>query len=882
MSQNLHSIQPQPRATVPAVTEVAPIYYGILTDQGQALLATAIASGTPLPLTAMAAGDGGGQPVTPLAEMTELVNEVHRAPLNQLFVDPTAPNQIVAEMVMAEIVGGFWIRELGLFAESGELFAVCNTPDSYKPVLAEGAGRSLLTRMILIVSDTAAVELIINPDTVMASRAYVDAKLAEHAASRDHPAAIEGAQGMIQLATQAMVDEGTDHTSAVTPQTASITFARKAHSHTPQEAGAAPLEHEHEIEDVLWLQEALDEKAEVGHTHTPAEAGALPVGSYNPRADAMNNEGGTVTQFIGDLNTLTMGTYVLAKGAGSTNYPDATAGYMYVETRSIYSADALLQVAWPYEADSAVWFRNYSTNSDSWLPWVKIYDTAHKPTAADVGAMPKSGGAFDAGARVTFSGSYNGPDDVALNMGNQSIGGVHGIVFNDSSGSHDEALLWPKTGITGADPDVGDYDSFRVIDGVVYINANKMYHQGFEQPHTIGTPTELGANVDLDTIKTPGVYCQTANAEASTALHYPEANAGSLVVYQAAGPVQQYFVYNSSRVYVRAQYSTGGWTAWAKQYNTQNKPTAADVEAMPSSGIAWNDTAVAVSGSTGTIAMEAGAGGTYISIDMLYQAITFTSATRTATFPGVVRAASAPYQGDDLTNKVYVDSKTWTAAQGNADIVAGGYGQVGSYVLAWNVDGQSVFIGNTKPGSGLIPATAGERRADDHFLSGTYKCMGHVFGGGNSDDATTLWIRTDAASLFEQQFMLSELAWDNAEHDSATAIATFANSGVSLPFTASRDDVEAHGRWLFAMARDGEFGPIAEYVPPTDLEVATRDNPKTRQKELAYAIAQAQHWEMMGIPEQANAWRDYYQALYALEATPDWPQISQWPIPPEA
>ncbi|MBV7413616.1 phage tail protein [Aeromonas sp. sif2433] len=253
MSQNLHSIKPQQRATVPAVTEAAPIYYGILTDQGQALLAAAIASGTPLPLTAMAAGDGGGQPVTPLAEMTELVNEVHRAPLNQLFVDPTAPNQIVAEMVMAETVGGFWIRELGLFAESGELFAVCNTPDSYKPVLAEGAGRSLLTRMILIVSDTAAVELIINPDTVMASRAYVDAKLAEHAASRDHPAAIEGAQGMIPLATQAMVDEGIDHTSAVTPQTAGITFAR--------------LQHEHEIDDVLWLQEALDEKAEVVHQH---------------------------------------------------------------------------------------------------------------------------------------------------------------------------------------------------------------------------------------------------------------------------------------------------------------------------------------------------------------------------------------------------------------------------------------------------------------------------------------------------------------------------------------------------------------------------------------------------------------------------------------
>lgn len=246
MSQNLHSIKPQQRATVPAATEEAPIYYGLLTDLGQARLAEAIASGTPLPLTHMAVGDGAGQPVTPQPQMTALVNEVHRAPLNQLFVDPTAANQIVAEMVMTETTGGFWIRELGLYDETGALFAIANAPDSYKPLLEQGAGRALLTRMVLIVSDTAAVELIINPDTVMASRAYVDAKIAEHAASRDHPPAIEGAQGMIPLATQAMVDEGTDHTSAVTPQTAGVTFARR--------------QHEHEISDVLFLAQELDGK----------------------------------------------------------------------------------------------------------------------------------------------------------------------------------------------------------------------------------------------------------------------------------------------------------------------------------------------------------------------------------------------------------------------------------------------------------------------------------------------------------------------------------------------------------------------------------------------------------------------------------------------
>lgn len=264
-------------AKTPATTEAAPIYYGILTDQGQALLASAIASGIPLPLTQMAIGDGAGQPVTPQPEMTELVNEVHRAPLNQLFVDPTASNEIVAEMVMDETTGGFWIRELGLYDESGILFAVANAPDSYKPVLAEGAGRALLTRMVLIVSDASAVELILNPDTVMASLAYVDAKIAEHAASRNHPAAAEGAQGMIPLATPTMVAEGVDHASAVTPAGAAATFAQ--------------LQHEHEIDDVLWLQEALDEKANLGHTHTPQEAGAAPAEHAHEIADVAGLQG---------------------------------------------------------------------------------------------------------------------------------------------------------------------------------------------------------------------------------------------------------------------------------------------------------------------------------------------------------------------------------------------------------------------------------------------------------------------------------------------------------------------------------------------------------------------------------------------------------------
>lgn len=223
---------------------------------------------------------------------------------------------------------------------------------------------------------------------------------------------------------------------------------------------------------------------------------------------------------------------------------------------------------------------------------------------------------------------------------------------------------------------------------------------------------------------------------------------------------------------------------------------------------------------------------------------------------------------------------THTAAQGNADVIASGYGQVGSYALAQAVSADSMTIGATIAGSNLRPVAmdVGNWDIGGAALSGTWK----LFGDNNSGrDMMSLYVRIDAASLFEHPFMLSDMAWNNADHNSLTTTVTFIEAGETMPWTVTKDDIEAHGRWLFAMARDGEFGPIAEYVPPTDLEVATRDNPKTRQRELAYAIAQAQHWEMMGAPEQANAWRDYYQALYALEATPDWPMVELWPEAPQ-
>ncbi|WP_429035385.1 phage tail protein [Aeromonas media] len=154
------------------------IYFAIPTNAGQARIANAIALGIPLKITHMAIGDGNGQPVTPNPAQTSLAREVRRAPLNTLFQDPLNPAQLVAEQVIPEDAGGWWVREVGLYDDSGTLIAVANTPESYKPILTSGAGRTQTIRMVLIVSDTSAVEVKIDPSVVLATRKYVDDKTA--------------------------------------------------------------------------------------------------------------------------------------------------------------------------------------------------------------------------------------------------------------------------------------------------------------------------------------------------------------------------------------------------------------------------------------------------------------------------------------------------------------------------------------------------------------------------------------------------------------------------------------------------------------------------------------------------------------------------------
>ncbi|EEV6545123.1 tail fiber protein [Escherichia coli] len=209
----------------------------VITDTGAKKLAQAAApDGKPVRLTHMAVGDGGGTLPTPDSKQTRLVHEVWRHTVNRVILDATHQNRIIAELVIPPETGGFWIREIGVFDEHGDLIAVGNTAESYKPAVAEGSGRAQTFRTILTVSSTATVALTVDNTMVMATVDYVDDKLKEHEQSRHHPDASLTAKGFVQLSSAINSDS---ETLAATPKAVKAAYDLANGKYTAQDATTA-------------------------------------------------------------------------------------------------------------------------------------------------------------------------------------------------------------------------------------------------------------------------------------------------------------------------------------------------------------------------------------------------------------------------------------------------------------------------------------------------------------------------------------------------------------------------------------------------------------------------------------------------------------------
>ncbi|EDU6487926.1 phage tail protein [Salmonella enterica subsp. enterica serovar Gaminara] len=213
-------------------------FYTLLTDRGMAKIASALADKKQIHLQKMAVGDGGGQYYEPTASQTNLRHEVWRGDMNTLTVAPNNPNWLIAELVLPEEIGGWYVREVGVFDDEGELIAIGKFPESYKPLLPGGCGKQVCIRLIMEVSNTTAVTLTVDPSIVLATRDYVDVRLDEHEHSTNHPDATLTQKGFTQLSNATDSD---DETKAATPKAVKAAMAEaRNHTHTWNQITGVP------------------------------------------------------------------------------------------------------------------------------------------------------------------------------------------------------------------------------------------------------------------------------------------------------------------------------------------------------------------------------------------------------------------------------------------------------------------------------------------------------------------------------------------------------------------------------------------------------------------------------------------------------------------
>ncbi|ELJ3001744.1 tail fiber protein [Salmonella enterica] len=461
----------------------------VITTAGAAKLAAAtMPGGKKINLNVMAVGDGGGKLPDPDAGQTQLVNEVWRHTLNKISQDNRYSNYIVAELVIPPEVGGFWMRELGLYDDEGTLIAVANMAESYKPELAEGSGRAQTCRMVIIVSSVESVALSIDSTMVMATQDYVDDRLAEHEKSRRHPDATLKEKGFTQLSNATdsesetlaatpkavktaydlanakytaqdatttrkgivQLSNATDSVSetlAATPKAVKVAYDLANAKYTAQDATTAR-------KGIIQLSNATDSTSEtLAATPKAVKAAMDNANGRVPSGRKVNGHplSGDITLWASDVKAISAdaigqitdnGTMASANTPGwwrvAVSNSDTVADFpTYPDGSKLYSYGYMF-----VEKIGEVWFQHYyahmganakrqdwGTEPNTSRQWVIDYNTVNKPSASDVGALPITGGRL------------NGP----LGIGTDNALGGNSIVFGDN----DTGFKWHSDGVLG-------------------------------------------------------------------------------------------------------------------------------------------------------------------------------------------------------------------------------------------------------------------------------------------------------------------------------------------------------------------------------------------------------------------------------------------------
>ncbi|MCM7805991.1 phage tail-collar fiber domain-containing protein [Enterobacter kobei] len=481
-------------------------YKTVITKAGAVKLAAAtVPDGKKVNFTAMAIGDGGGTLPVPDPNQTKLVKEVWRHALNKISQDNKNKNYVVAELLIPPETGGFWMREMGLYDDTGTLIAVGNMAESYKPALAEGSGRAQTVRMVIMVSDIESVELTIDTSMVMATQDYVDDKLAEHEQSRRHPDATLTAKGFTQLSS---ATDSASESVAATPKAVKAAYDLAKGKYTAQDATTAQ-------KGIVQLSSAVDSSSE----SVAATPKAVKVANDNANG-RLPLAGGWLTGGFGIKTSIGSVSF----GVGNSD--------VYIANGA---SNKFLQLKHTGEL-------KYDDKA--------IYHEGYKPTADDVGALPAKGTADAAKklatARKIAGVAFDGTSDITLKTSNLDDAGTAATKDVTSSSTDTTA---------GRVLQAGDF-GVGAVAGVGVADANNINFNGFFR------------------MSAEGVH-GPVTSQASELIHCQyDQNTGRQIGWRAGRPDEP--LRHRTKI-------NGQWQGWIKLFDSNNPPTADEVDSVSAS-----------------------------------------------------------------------------------------------------------------------------------------------------------------------------------------------------------------------------------------------------------------------------------------------------------
>ena len=566
-------------------------YKTVITRAGAVKLAAAtVPDGKKVNFTAMAIGDGGGTLPVPDPNQTKLVKEVWRHALNKISQDNKNKNYVVAELLIPPETGGFWMREMGLYDDTGTLIAVGNMAESYKPALAEGSGRAQTVRMVIMVSDIESVELTIDTSMVMATQDYVDDKLAEHEQSRRHPDATLTAKGFTRLSS---ATDSASESVAATSKAVKAAYDLAKGKYTAQDATTTQ-------KGIVQLSSAVDSTSE----SVAATPKAVKVA--NDIAKAANENANTRLSIAGGWLT---GGFGIKTSIGSVSFG--------VGNSDVYIANGASNK-----------FLQLKHTGELKYDDKAVYHEGYKPTADDVGALPVKGTAEAAKklatARKIAGVDFDGTKDISLKTTSLDDGGTAAT----------KDVTTSSTDTTGGRVlKVGDF-GVGAVAGVGLTDANNINFNGFFR------------------MSAEGIHGPVAN-QASELIHCQyDQNTGRQIGWRAGRPDEP--LRHRTKM-------NGKWQGWIKLYDSNNPPTADEVDAV-----------------------SASKGGTY------QKEVTFTEGVK-------IRNSTGIYQGED------------SAGFSSNNLMLKSWNGIGFYCTLTGSEGVTVFVdtrgghvearGQIKPGS---------------------------------------------------------------------------------------------------------------------------------------------------------------------------------------